>query len=85
MTNRLATLLKAARLKRGITIRAIEKESFGGITNGYVSRLENGYETQPSPPKLRVLCAFIGLDYVTALMAAGYINKKDLQSLRGMK
>jgi transcriptional regulator with XRE-family HTH domain len=79
MTTKLSKQLKTARLKLNLTLRDIEKSAGGKISNPYISQLENGNVTNPSPEILRWLSRELKLDYVKLMMTAGHITKKDLQ------
>ncbi len=58
----LAEILKKLRYKRGISMSEVArlseraKDRRGRITQGYISRLESGKETNPSLLKLTTLC-----------------------------
>ena len=64
----LAEKLKNARTKRKLTMNQVESFSGkkaldhrGKVSQGYISRLESGKETNPSFLKLRTLCGLYGI------------------------
>jgi HTH-type transcriptional regulator, competence development regulator len=66
----LGDVLKAAREKRGLTLREVEKQT--GIRNAHVSQLENHVIKKPEPSMLYPLAEFYGLDYFHLLELAGW-------------
>ena len=70
MTSRLGTELRRLRLKKGLSLRAIEKET--GISNAYLSQLERGIATNPAPAKLQALANYLDTPYLDLLTHAGY-------------
>jgi HTH-type transcriptional regulator, competence development regulator len=66
----LGEFLKAAREDKGLTLRAMERET--GISNAYLSQLESDKIQQPSPLKLHKLCEMYEVSYSAALELAGY-------------
>lgn len=82
MTNALGRLLRAARARKGYTLRDIERLSKKKITNAYVCQIElgGGRVELPSPGKLRLLGEILHVDYITLMRAAGYITKRDLHA-----
>lgn len=78
MTHKLQRKLKAARLKLGLSIRDVERLSKNKVHNSHVTHLEKGRIEFPNPNLLRILCRILKLDYVSVLMLAGYLTKKDL-------
>lgn len=79
MTTPLSRRLKQARLRLGISVREIERLSKNKISDGHASQIENGIAQNPTPQTLRILCTILELDYLTIMMAAGYITKQDLR------
>jgi HTH-type transcriptional regulator, competence development regulator len=78
MTSKLSKQLYAARQRLGYTLRDIERLSHRQITNAYISMVEHGIGENISPKKLRVLCKILKLDYMSMMMAAGHITKKEM-------
>lgn len=76
---KLAKFLKASRLKRGLTLRDIEKKSKYKITDGHVSKIENGFINEPSPHQLRAISKTLNLNYLEVIMEAGYVTYADLK------
>jgi HTH-type transcriptional regulator, competence development regulator len=66
----LGEILKTARLKAGLTLRAVEGET--GISNGYLSQLESDTVKTPSPRHLFQLARVYGLPYQALMAAADY-------------
>ncbi|HEX8178636.1 MAG TPA: helix-turn-helix transcriptional regulator [Pyrinomonadaceae bacterium] len=66
----LGEFLKAAREGKGLTLRAVERET--DISNAYLSQLESDKIQQPSPLKLHKLCELYAVSYPAALELAGY-------------
>ncbi len=64
----LAEKLKVLRQKQGMSMSEVARESEhakdrrGRITQGYISRLESGKETNPSLMKLVTLCAIYRIE-----------------------
>lgn len=68
--DKLASLLVDARKRSGLTLRSVEAKT--GISNAYLSQLENGRVKEPSPVVLHKLCQLYRISYASALQAAGY-------------
>lgn len=66
----LANLLKERRKDLGITLRKAEKET--GISNAYLSQVENGKIYQPTPRTLRKLSDYYDISYQRLLELAGH-------------
>jgi len=58
------------RKRANLTLRAVEAET--GISNAYLSQLENGRVQQPSPKMLKKLAELYRVDFVDILKLAGY-------------
>jgi len=67
---RLSHLLVDGRKRAGLTLRSVESKT--GISNAYLSQLENGKIKEPSPLILHKLCQLYRISYASALQAAGY-------------
>jgi len=67
---KLGTFLAAARKKKNLTLRGVEKAI--GISNAYLSQIENGDVQQPSPTILAKLSELYEVPYATTLAYAGY-------------
>lgn len=68
--SRLGTLLATSRKQKNLTLRAVEKVT--GISNAYLSQLENGDVQEPSPVMLAKLADIYDVPYPTMLEYAGY-------------
>ena len=69
----LADELKNIRRLRGSSLRDVEKAT--GISNAYLSQLERGRATNPSPKKLAKLADYYDVGYESLLAAAGYLGR----------
>lgn len=72
MPKQLGSVLKAARLRQGLSLRAVERET--GINNAHLSQIENGTITRPEMAMLWELASLYGIDYTKLLRVAGYAN-----------
>jgi transcriptional regulator with XRE-family HTH domain len=63
-------VLKATRESVALSLREVEKRT--GISNAYLSQLENGRNINPSPHVLAKLSRVYGLGYSDLMAAAGY-------------
>ena len=70
MAKTLGEVLKDTRVARGLSLRAVERET--GIQNAHLSQLENGTIIKPEMALLWELAALYGLDYTRLLILAGY-------------
>ena len=78
---RLGRLLADARKQRKLTLRAVEDTV--GISNAYLSQLENGKVRAPSPVVLHKLSELLRLSYASMMHEAGHpIPKNVKQSAR---
>lgn len=68
--NKLGTLLRTARKRKDMTLRAVERIT--GISNAYLSQIENGEIGEPSPVMLAKLSKLYDIAYATVLEYAGY-------------
>jgi len=75
----LKDLLADARRARGASLRDVERAT--GISNAYVSQLETGAVTEPSPKKLLALAEFYGVSYNALMGACGYLAKEGAQDV----
>ena len=75
MPERLGVVLKAARERLGLSLRAVERQT--GIKNAHLSQIENGTITKPEMAMLWELASLYGLDYTKLLRLAGYSNGQD--------
>ena len=63
---------KALREAKSLTLREVEKQT--GISNAYLSQIENGKIQQPSPSVLYTLSEIYGVDYGQLMEMAGHIK-----------
>lgn len=68
----LDAVLRAARMKKKMSLRDIQRASGGKITGAYVSLIEKG--RVPTPHKLLILSQILGLNYITLMERAGYLK-----------
>ncbi len=66
----LAVALRTHRVAAGLTLREVERRT--GISNAYLSQLENGHTTNPSPRLLEKVADAFGCSYSELMEAAGY-------------
>lgn len=71
----LAQALKIARQSCGLTLRQVEEST--GISNAYLSQLENGRTTNPSMHMLSKLARLYRLPYSELMSAAGYSEESS--------
>lgn len=64
--------LRKIRNFRGLTLRAVESKT--GISNAYLSQLERGIATRPSPSVLARIAEFYEISYEDLMKLAGYLN-----------
>jgi transcriptional regulator with XRE-family HTH domain len=68
--SKLSEYLAGARKQAGLSLRAAEATT--GISNAYLSQLENGKIQEPSPVLLGKLAQLYHADYLMILDLAGY-------------
>jgi transcriptional regulator with XRE-family HTH domain len=69
----LGTGLRTARELKNLSLREVEAAT--GISNAYLSQLENGKVRKPSPHFLHKLATLYGVGYEMFLEAAGYLTR----------
>ncbi len=84
--NELGRLLKELRMTKGLTLRDVEvrtrdHKEVDVVSNGYVSQLENGKVTDPSPHILHSLAVIYGVSYERLMQRAGYFMPKGGKQL----
>lgn len=67
--------IKNIRKERGLSIRQLEL--YSGVSNSYLSQLENGKRGIPSPEIIRKLAKGLKAPYENLLLQAGYIDDKE--------
>jgi len=75
MNGSLGALLKKTRKRRNLTLRDVQKET--GISNAYLSQLENGKIANPSPNILHQLAKLYEISYETLMSLAGYPSPSE--------
>jgi transcriptional regulator with XRE-family HTH domain len=75
MIKTLGQQLRIARDLRKLSLREVEVGT--GISNAYLSQLENDKIKKPSPQFLGKLAALYNLDFQMLMEAAGYIDPKS--------
>lgn len=70
MENNLGSYLKQIRKKQNLTLRDVQAAT--GISNAYLSQLENGKSTHPSPKILHKLAKVYKLSYEFLMKLVGY-------------
>lgn len=79
MPQELGAYLKQLRLDKKLTIRQLEKMS--GVSNAYISQLENDKRGLPTPDVLKKLHEPLGVGYDELMEKAGYISAETRQEL----
>lgn len=69
----LAEFLAYVRTTKKMTLREVEQAADKQISNAYLSQLERGRITKPSPSVLHTLAGVYGVPYETLMEKAGYI------------
>ncbi|KAF0146057.1 MAG: hypothetical protein FD156_425 [Nitrospirae bacterium] len=77
MSNKLAEELKSVRKVKGVSLREVEKAT--EISNAYLSQLERGEATNPSPNILYKLAEYYEIPYSSLMEAAGYLKKSKVE------
>jgi HTH-type transcriptional regulator, competence development regulator len=75
----LARLRSAA----GMTLREVEEATAREVSNAYLSQLENGKISKPSPNILYALASVYGAPYEKLMELAGYLVSEPKQSAGG--
>ncbi len=68
----LAEQLRRVRMVKNASLREVEKAT--GISNAYLSQLESGNATKPSPHILHKLAQFYEVPYTSLMQTAGYLE-----------
>ncbi|WFU42733.1 helix-turn-helix transcriptional regulator [Bradyrhizobium sp. CB82] len=67
---RLGKTLTAARERKGLSLRDVERAT--GLSNAYLSQIENGKIASPSPKVLHKIAILYELSYAALMSQAGY-------------
>jgi len=69
----LGDYLKSLRSLKGWTLREVEEATDGEVSNAYLSQLEHGKISKPSPNILHSLAVAYGVSYQALMTKAGYL------------
>lgn len=83
MSESLTEELRRIRGIKDVTLREVEKET--GISNAYLSQLERGNASSPSPSILFKLAEFYKVPYESLMKAAGYLGKAEKKESNNKK
>lgn len=72
--NELGTYLANVRSVKKLTLREVEEATGREVSNAYLSQLETGKISRPSPNVLHALAKVYGVPYETLMSKAGYIS-----------
>ena len=72
-TNNLGPFLRKARQDVQMSLRDVEEATGKEVSNAYLSQLESGKITKPSPHILYALSTALGVAYESLMERAGYI------------
>lgn len=81
----LGSYLKSIRLSLEMTLRGVEDATSREVSNAYLSQLENGKVTKPSPHMLYSLAQAYGVSYENLMERAGYITPSNTARDAGVK
>jgi transcriptional regulator with XRE-family HTH domain len=70
----LAEYLANVRIAKRMTLREVEQASEGVVSNAYLSQVEHGRITHPSPNILYSLAEVYGVAYEVLMEKAGYVT-----------
>jgi transcriptional regulator with XRE-family HTH domain len=77
----LGEFLRTIRMSIPMTLREAEEAS--GVSNAYLSQLEQGKIAKPSPPFLHKLASAYNVSYEALMERAGYVEKGNTARLTG--
>src|SRR5690349_18510835 len=69
----LGAFIRKARQDVNMSLRDVEVATNEEVSNGYLSQLESGKITQPSPHVLHALSQALRVDYEALMQRAGYL------------
>src|ERR1700722_2300863 len=81
--NSLGTFIRKARADVSMTLRDVEEATQKEVSNGYLSQLESGKVTKPSPHILHALASALSIDYEALMQRAGYILPSSKRTRHG--
>tara|TARA_R110000850_G_scaffold42162_2_gene108467 strand:+ start:4470 stop:4853 length:384 start_codon:yes stop_codon:yes gene_type:complete len=73
-TSNLGPYLRKARDDKGFSLRQVETETGGQVSNAYLSQLEGNKIAKPSPNILYSLSKALDVEYNELMLRAGYIS-----------
>ena len=74
----LGDYMRELRLRKGVSLKKVEAAT--GISNAYISQLENGKRRRiPHPEKLKALANYYNVSVQQLLEKAGYVEDKDIE------
>lgn len=80
-TTTLAQYLKELRITKDLSLRDVEKKTNNEVSNAYLSQLESGKITKPSPHILEHLAKAYSIQYEDLMVVAGYMrSSKTIKS-----
>ena len=79
--NVLGPYLRKLRQDVGMTLREVEEATNKDVSNGYLSQLEGGKISKPSPHVLHTLSGVLNTDYESLMQRAGYLQPGPTQSV----
>jgi transcriptional regulator with XRE-family HTH domain len=71
--NQLGIFLADLRTAKGLSLREVEEATDRGVSNAYLSQLENGKIRKPSPNVLHRLAQTYAVPYEALMEKAGYL------------
>ncbi|MCB1880514.1 MAG: helix-turn-helix domain-containing protein [Gammaproteobacteria bacterium] len=75
----LGEFLARVREAKGLTLRQVEEATGKDVSNAYLSQLEHGKVSKPSPNVLHSLSTVYGVSYENLMEKAGYISPSSAQ------
>ena len=88
VASNLGPYLRKARDDKGISLRQVEADTDGEVSNAYLSQLEGSKIAKPSPNILYALSKALDVEYDELMLRAGYLsesaaNKKPKGKVEG--
>jgi transcriptional regulator with XRE-family HTH domain len=80
--NELGALLADLRTAKGLSLREVEEATGKGVSNAYLSQLENGKIKKPSPNVLYSLAEVYAVPYEALMEKAGYLLPSEHRGTR---
>lgn len=82
--NALGAFIRKARQDVSMSLRDVEEATEKEVSNGYLSQIESGKITQPSPRVLHALSQALSIEYEALMQRAGYLLPTAKRA-RGLK